>query len=246
MAGSGAEAYRKRLEQAARLKAAGTSEAAGYKVPEGLGASESEEAREKRRKFTEAQKADYLVRDAMNRGEFDNLRYAGKPIPGLDDPDPDWWIKRLIKRENISGLGPPALLLRVEDENFASRLDELPSERQVRDAVEDFNSRVIEARRQLLGGPPVITRIRGVEDEVRSWRERRGLSAVSAEGDAAEGDAAARPAAAGRSGIRSGASAATGAGTGSNGSNQRPGLRGWVHRLLGRFRRPPRHPRPDG
>ena len=175
MAGSGAQAYRKRLEQAARLKAAGTTEAAGYKLPEGLGTAESEEAHAKRRKFTEAQKADYLIRDAMRRGEFDNLSYAGKPIPGLEDPDPHWWIKRLIQRENISGLGPPALLLRVEDEEFQGRLDQLPSESQVRDAVEDFNARVIDARRQLLGGPPVITKLRDVEDEVRGWRQRRGM-----------------------------------------------------------------------
>lgn len=243
MAGSGAEAYRKRLEHAARLKAAGTAEAPGYKLPEGLGASEGEEAQEKRRKVTEAQKADYLIRDAMKRGEFDNLRYAGKPIPGLDDPDPDWWIKRLIQRENISGLGPPALMLRVEDENFASRLDELASERQVRDAVEDFNSRVIEARRQLLGGPPVITRLREVEDEVRSWRERRGLPADSAARGAAEEGTAARPAAAGPVGTNAGAA-----------RKQQPGLRGWglrswglqgwVQRVRGRFHRPLRNPRP--
>ncbi|MET4060096.1 hypothetical protein ABIB35_001641 [Arthrobacter sp. UYP6] len=185
MTGSGAEAYRKRLEQAARLKAAGTPEAAGYKLPEGLGTAESDEAHERRRKFTEAQKADYLIRDAMKRGEFDNLSYAGKPIPGLDDPDPHWWIKRLIQRENISGLGPPALLLRVEDEEFEGRLDQLPSEAQVRDAVEDFNSRVINARRQLLGGPPVITKLRDVQDEVHGWRQRRGLPVADA-GAAAE------------------------------------------------------------
>lgn len=179
MAGNGAEAYRKRLEQAAQLKAGGTPESAGYKLPEGLGAAESDEALKRKRKFTAEQKADYLIRDAMNRGEFDNLRYAGKPIPGLDDPDPDWWIKRLIKRENISGLGPPALTLRVEDEGFDGRMDALPSERQMREAVEDFNARVIDARRQLLGGPPVITKLRDVEDEVRRWRQRRGLSAAA-------------------------------------------------------------------
>ena len=217
MAGSGAEAYRKRMEQAARLKAAGSSEAAGYKLPEGLGAAESEAALEKRKKFSEAQKADYLIRDAMNRGEFDNLRYAGKPIPGLDDPDPDWWIKRLIKRENISGLGPPALLLRVEDEEFGERLDQLPSERQVRGAVEDFNLRVIEARRQLLGGPPVITKLRDVDDEVRGWRIRRGLPPAPHDAEAA---------------ARSGEAAATGeAGT------QRHGAGGWFRGLSAQLRR---------
>ena len=184
MGGRGAEAYKKRLEQAARLKAAGTPENAGYKLPEGLGGAEEDELEAKRRKVSAADKADYLIRDAMNRGDFDNLRYAGKPIPGLDDPDPDWWLKRLIKRENISGLGPPALLLRVEDEEFDARLDRLPSERQVRDAVADFNTRVIEARRQLLGGPPVVTKLRDEEAEVRGWRQRRGLPPAAESGTA--------------------------------------------------------------
>ena len=184
MGGRGAEAYKKRLEQAARLKAAGTPENAGYKLPEGLGGAEEDELEAKRRKVSAADKADYLIRDAMNRGDFDNLRYAGKPIPGLDDPDPDWWLKRLIKRENISGLGPPALLLRVEDEEFDARLDRLPSERQVRDAVADFNTRVIEARRQLLGGPPVVTKLRDEEAEVRGWRLRRGLPPAAESGTA--------------------------------------------------------------
>ena len=59
---------------------------------------------------------DAQVRDAMARGEFDNLPGAGKPIPGLDKPhDPDWWVKKLIERENISGVLPPALALRKED-----------------------------------------------------------------------------------------------------------------------------------
>jgi len=217
MAGGGAEGYRKRLEEAARLKAAGTSRTAGYKLPEGLGAAESEEALEKRRKFSEAQKADYLIRDAMAHGEFDNLKYAGKPIPGLDDPDPDWWIKRLIKRENISGLGPPALLLRVEDEEFEKRLDQLPSERQVRGAVEDFNLRVIEARRQLQGGPPVITKLRDVDDEVRGWRARRGMTPEAPEPET-EGRA--------ENTALSGLPAPTHA-----------GLRGWVHRLRRRLNR---------
>ncbi len=223
MAGGGTEAYRKRLEQAARLKAAGTSEPAGYKLPEGLGAAESEEALEKRRKFSEAQKADYLVRDAMNRGEFDNLRYAGKPIPGLDDPDPDWWIKRLIKRENISGLGPPALLLRVEDESFEERLDQLPSERQVRDAVEDFNARVIEARRQLLGGPPVITKLRDADGEVRGWRTRRGLPPVAPVTPAPGTEAGSAP---------------DSAGAGRTAGRRQSGVRGWIRSLRALLHRP--------
>jgi hypothetical protein len=43
----------------------------------------------------------------------------------------------------------------------------------VRDILADFNRRVIDARRQLQGGPPVVTRTRDVEEEVSRWRERR-------------------------------------------------------------------------
>jgi hypothetical protein len=51
-------------------------------------------------------------------------------------------------------------------------------EQQVRDILQDFNRRVIDARRQLQGGPPVITKTRDVEEEVRRWRERRAASHV--------------------------------------------------------------------
>ncbi len=68
--------------------------------------------------------------------------------------DPDWWIRRKIEREQLRGLGPPAIMLRVEHAELDERLDELVREAEVRETLEDFNRRVIEARRQLLGGPP--------------------------------------------------------------------------------------------
>ena len=45
-------------------------------------------------------------------------------------------------------------------------------EARVREVLDDFNHRVREARRQLLGGPPVITRPRDVEAELAAWRTR--------------------------------------------------------------------------
>jgi hypothetical protein len=114
------------------------------------------------------------IQQAIRRGEFDNLPGAGKPLQGLGDHhDPDWWIRRKIQSEKLTGLGPPALMLRVESAELADRLDELTQEQEVREAVEDFNRRVIEARRQLLGGPPVVTPTRDTDEEVRAWRERR-------------------------------------------------------------------------
>ncbi|MGV2982353.1 DUF1992 domain-containing protein [Microbacterium sp. AGC85] len=111
---------------------------------------------------------------AIRRGEFDDLPGAGKPLEGLGTHhDPDWWIRRKIETENLTGLGPPALLLRVEDRELDANLDLLARESDVREVLEDFNKRVISARRQLQGGPPVVTRTRDVDAEIESWRERR-------------------------------------------------------------------------
>lgn len=170
----------RRLERAAEFRAAQTSNRAPHEEAESGVAAADADARRTRRKISDAQRADYLIRDAIARGEFDNLKYAGKPIPDPgENTDPDWWIKGLIRRENLSGLGPPAILLRKEDTELDSVLDGRYSEQQVRETVESFNKRVIEARRQLQGGPPVITKTRDVDHEVDRWRERRAAAAAA-------------------------------------------------------------------
>ena len=116
---------------------------------------------------------DHQIRAAMERGEFDNLPGAGKPLNLPDRHDPDWWVKGLIEREKITGVLPPALGLRREDDELDAQLDRLGSEEEVRRTLTDFNQRVVAARRQLQGGPPVVTPLREVEDEVNAWRQRR-------------------------------------------------------------------------
>jgi Domain of unknown function (DUF1992) len=140
-----------------------------------------EEARDKRtgrsaaaeRMRNQTRFVDLEVQRAIERGEFDNLPGAGKPLKLPDRHDPDWWLKQLIEREKISGVAPPAIMLRKEDATFERTLDDEVTEDGVRRAVEDFNRRVVEARRQLTGGPPVVTRTRDAEAEVEAWRERR-------------------------------------------------------------------------
>jgi len=119
---------------------------------------------------------DLQVRQAMERGDFDNLPGQGKPIEGLGtEHDPDWWVKKLVERENIALL-PPALALRKEDAELDGRLDRINVEAEVRREVDDFNARV---RKAIYtpptgpSGPPVITRQRDVDAEVAAWRERR-------------------------------------------------------------------------
>ncbi len=121
------------------------------------------------------------IQQAVRRGEFDNLPGVGKPLEGLGTShDPDWWIRRKIQTEKLTGLGPPALLLRTEDGEFDERVDALSREQDVREYVEDFNRRVREARRQLQGGPPVVTPTRDVDAAVAEWRVRRAARAAAA------------------------------------------------------------------
>lgn len=127
------------------------------------------------------------IQVAIRRGDFDDLPGAGKPIEGLGTHhDPDWWIRRKIEQENLTGLGPPAILLRTEDRELDDQLDLLGREADVRSVLEDFNRRVIEARRQLQGGPPVVTSPRDIDAEVAAWAERRATRSAARAAEAPE------------------------------------------------------------
>jgi hypothetical protein len=116
---------------------------------------------------------DLQVRQAMERGDFDDLPGTGKPIADLGEShDPNWWIKKLVEREHIALL-PPSLALRKEDAELDDTLDKLNVEADVRRHVEDFNERVIAARYRLPEGPPLVTMPRDVDETVAAWRERR-------------------------------------------------------------------------
>ncbi|WP_445256096.1 DnaJ family domain-containing protein [Nocardioides aurantiacus] len=122
----------------------------------------------------QARWVDLQIQRAMERGEFDDLPGQGKPLADLGSPgDRDWWLKKLIEREQITGVLPEALQLRKEDGELDAVLDRETAEQRVRDVVDGFNRRVVAARRQLQGGPPVVTPTRDPDVEVRRWAERR-------------------------------------------------------------------------
>ncbi|RUQ03586.1 DUF1992 domain-containing protein, partial [Curtobacterium sp. HSID17257] len=141
------------------------------------GSLDPDEVREERRllRLQDVERhARARIEEAERRGVFEGNPYHGKPLPGNDGRhDPDWWIKAKIEREDIRGIAPPALALRTEDAELDDHLDALTTEDDVRAVLVDFNARVKEARRQLLGGPPVVTPMRDVDAEVERWRERR-------------------------------------------------------------------------
>ena len=136
---------------------------------------------------------DLQVRQAMERGDFDDLPGAGKPIADLGKTphDPVWWLKKFVERERIAVL-PPSLQLRKDDAELDARLDRLAAESEVRREVEDFNERVIAARYRLPEGPPLITMPRDVDETVTAWRERR-RAATRAAAEAARSRPAPNP-----------------------------------------------------
>jgi hypothetical protein len=141
----------------------------------------------------QTQWVDLQLKQAVERGDFEDLPGFGKPLESIgQDHDPDWWIKQLIEREKITGVLPPALQLRKDDAELDDRLDALTSEREVRAAVDEFNERVRKALYGNPGGPPLITQRRDVEECVRRWRARReqGRTASAEELRPGEGPAA--------------------------------------------------------
>ena len=117
---------------------------------------------------------DRQIREAQERGEFDDLPGAGKPIPGLKGPqDPDWWIKGLMERENIKAPLPPALALRKEVAELPQTLADVRDERVVRDLVEALNQRILDLRRRPATKIPVFVATVDVEQAVTDWRRER-------------------------------------------------------------------------
>ena len=126
-----------------------------------------------RRMQDQAKWVEQQIRQAVQRGDFEDLPGYGKPIEGLGTQhDPDWWLKQLVQREQISVL-PPALQIRKDDDELDALLDRIAVEAEVRRVVEEFNERVRRARIQPLGGPPMITQERDVDAEIAAWEARR-------------------------------------------------------------------------
>jgi hypothetical protein len=112
------------------------------------------------------------IREATERGEFDNLPGAGKPIPDLDRPRDDlWWIKQKMRREKLAYV-PPTLALRKEAQDARDAASRAGSEAEVRRIMSDINDKIVEANRKPLAGPPLNLAPFDVERAVRDWRER--------------------------------------------------------------------------
>jgi len=118
---------------------------------------------------------DRRLREARERGEFDNLPGAGRPLPGAGgEYDEDWWVKDWLRREGeTAGVLPPTLALRREREDLDRQVDRLTTEQAVRDRVKVLNEQIRTARVGLMDGPPTLLPPVDADDVVRGWRQRR-------------------------------------------------------------------------
>jgi Domain of unknown function (DUF1992) len=118
---------------------------------------------------------DRQLREAQERGEFDNLPGAGKPLPDAGrEYQEDWWIRAWLRREGEgASMLPPTLQLRREAEDVAKLVDRRSSEAAVRELVAALNEQIRKARVGLLDGPPVLLPPLDADVVVQGWRERR-------------------------------------------------------------------------
>ncbi|MEV6258908.1 DUF1992 domain-containing protein [Nocardia sp. NPDC051911] len=118
---------------------------------------------------------DKQIREATERGEFDNLPGAGKPLPGAGEPlDEQWWLKAYLHREGgtADGMLPPSLVLRRDLERLPETVRTLRFEQEVRDTVAELNDRVTRWLR-MPTGPYVQVSPVDVDQIVEEWRGQR-------------------------------------------------------------------------
>ena len=118
---------------------------------------------------------DRQLREAAERGEFENLPGAGKPLRDAGrEYEEDWWVKDWLQREGATaGVIPPTLALRREVEDLERIVDRLRTETEVRERVAGLNERLAKARVGLMDGPPVVLPPLDPDQIAAAWRERR-------------------------------------------------------------------------
>ena len=127
---------------------------------------------------------DQQIADAENRGVFDNLPGAGKPLNIKPTGDGDFgqaWMRDYARREGVSSgeFLPTPLKLRREIEQLSATVGEMRSEAEVRETFGDLNRRIVEWRR-IPVGPPIHVRLVNTDDKVARWRAARAAKAAQA------------------------------------------------------------------
>ncbi|NAS21234.1 DUF1992 domain-containing protein [Herbidospora sp. NEAU-GS84] len=112
---------------------------------------------------------DRQIREATERGEFDDLPGTGKPLPRRRD-DEMGWIKRKLDEEGLEFPLPGGLGLRREAEKVREAAVAARSEDQARTLVAEMNDRIRDAVRHPMAGPPVVVPLIDEGEVIAAWR----------------------------------------------------------------------------
>lgn len=138
---------------------------------------------------------DQQINEAAERGAFDNLPGAGKPLPDNGEADDGQaWLRGYLRKEGLSTevMLPAPLKLRKEAERLGAAAPLLGSEQEVRDAVAELNRRILEWRRIPIG-PPIFVPLADEEMLVSRWRDAQADSRPAEVKDLAGSSQPARP-----------------------------------------------------
>jgi len=108
---------------------------------------------------------------AMEEGAFDNLPGAGKPLG--QDFDPDWWVKQLMQREQVSAALPPSLELVRKVRMELAAIQNLDDEATVRWRIAALNTEIAKVNATVVEGPPTRLSTLDVDQVVAKWRQAR-------------------------------------------------------------------------
>jgi hypothetical protein len=123
------------------------------------------------------------IREATERGVFENLPGAGKPIPDLGQPHGEnWWIRGYLRKEGLpaDALLPLSLRLARDAERLPEILAALRTEDEVRAAIRTLNARVASYVRAP-SAPPVQVRPVDEDAALDHWRGGRTPAPAAAE-----------------------------------------------------------------
>jgi hypothetical protein len=117
---------------------------------------------------------DRLIRQAQERGEFDQNSLRGKPIPSLGRRRPDdWFAQQLMAREGVEQL-PKTIRVRKNLDRALEEIAAAGDEDEVRRIVADINEQILEVNRKAASGPPSNMMPLDLDRVLATWREGHG------------------------------------------------------------------------
>ncbi len=117
---------------------------------------------------------DRQIREATERGEFDDLPGAGQPIPDLDKPvDELRWVRDKLRREGLTYMAPSVALRKEANDAYEAALG-APSDAEARRILAAMNEKIRHANRVGIAGPPLMLVPHDVDRVIRERRAARG------------------------------------------------------------------------